>query len=294
MAEVKPINEFILWPNCNNNCKFCWQKKEKQSTIEERLESIQLVYETVHDLQDAHVLFVGGEIFSEKNENVKQALIKLFELTFNKMEKNEIEICYINTNILYDLNTLLLPILTELEKRNLQQRVHFTTSADYYGRFVNTENLFYDNLKLIRSRFKDLYIISNIILTKPFCDDILSDKFNIKEYKEKWNVDVNTIPYIKYGTDIGAPTREEVFEALLHLDKQDPGYLTKYCDNFLLNQPILLRSYKDHKLNFVSSDKSPCTHSENFTRCYSDSDTCFVCDCAILKDLVKGNPEYEA
>jgi len=184
--------------------------------------------------------------------------------------------------------------LIELEKRNLHNRVHFTTSADYYGRFNATEHLFYDNLKLIRSRFKDLYIICNLILTKPFCDDILSDKFNIKEYKETWGVDINTIPYIKYGTIIGAPDRKTVFKALLHLDKQDPGYLIKYCDNFLLNQPILLRHYINHKLEFISSDKSPCMHSENFKRCYSDSDTCFVCDCAILKDLVKGNSEYEA
>lgn len=288
MAEVLPVNEFLLWNNCNNNCKFCWQKKDKQSSKDERLESIQLVYEAVHDLTNSHVLFVGGEIFSEKDEDVKEGLFKLFELTFNKMEKNELDLCYINTNILYNINDILLPVLKEIEKRNLGKRVHFTTSADHYGRFNDTESLFYDNLKLIRENFKDLYIICNIILTKPFCDDVLNNKFNIKEYKEKYDVDVNTIPYIKYGTVIGAPTREEVFSTLMHLEEQDPGYLEKYCNNFLLNQQIILRQYKDHKLQFVSADKSPCTHSENFKRCYADSDECFVCDCAKLKDLVKG------
>lgn len=287
MAIVKPINEFLLWNNCNNNCKFCWQKKEKQSSKEERLESIRLVYERIHDLKNSHVLFVGGEIFSETDESVLYGLNRLFELTFNKMLKNEIEICYINTNILYDTNILLIPILNKLKDLGLEKRVHFTTSGDYHGRFVGTEHLFYDNLKLIREQFKDLYIISNIILTKPFCDDILADRFNIKEYMDKYQVDVNTIPYIKYGKAIAAPERETVFKALLHLNEQNPGYLVRYCNNFLLNQPILLRQYKDHKLVFVGSDKSPCGHSENFKRCYSDSDECFVCDCAILKDLAK-------
>jgi biotin synthase-like enzyme len=24
----KPIYEFLLWNNCNNNCKFCFQRKD--------------------------------------------------------------------------------------------------------------------------------------------------------------------------------------------------------------------------------------------------------------------------
>ena len=62
-----PIHEFILWNNCPNNCKFCWQKREKQQTHEEQLESIKLIYNAVKDLTDTHILFVGGEIFAEKN-----------------------------------------------------------------------------------------------------------------------------------------------------------------------------------------------------------------------------------
>lgn len=287
MPEIKAINEFLLWPNCNNKCKFCWQRKEKFLNTEEKSKSIQLVYEKVTTLNNTHILFVGGEIFCEKEQIIKEKLIKLFELTIECMKQNKIDLCYINTNLLYDVNELLIPILNLFKKANLIHRIHFTTSGDYYGRFNNTETLFYNNLKFIRYSYKDLYIISNLILTKLFCEDILNDKFNIKEYKENLKVDVNTIPYIKYGNIIGAPTREMVFSALLHLNAQDPGYLKAYCDNFLLNQEIILHQYKDNELKIVSSDKLNCGHSENFKCCYSDSDKCFACDCAELKKLIE-------
>lgn len=283
-----PINEFLLWNNCNNNCKFCWQKKEKVSTVEERLLSIDLVKERIKFLTNSHVLYVGGELFSEQNFYVKEALLDLFDLTFKKMLNLEIDICYINTNLLYDINDILIPILNMAKKNNLIERLHFTTSGDKYGRFSNTESLFYKNIEVIRHTYPSLYFICNLILTNNFCDDILNDNFNLKEYCMKYNIDVNTIPYIKYGKIIQAPPRKKVFDTLLKLDTQYPGYLKRYCNNFILNQPIFLTQYKDQKLIDVTSQKSECNHSVNFKKCYSDSEECFVCDC---KKLIKAMEE---
>lgn len=284
-----PIHEFILWNNCPNNCKFCWQKKERQQTYEERIQSLDLVYQTVKELNNTHVLYVGGEIFAEKNVMINAKLFGLFRLTCEKMQKGEIELCYINTNILYNLNTLLLPTLSLIDSYGVLDKVHFTTSGDKSGRFENetSHKLFYNNLSEIRSLYPDLLIYVNIILTNNFCDDILEGKFNIAEYQEKYKVNVNTIPYIKFGKDIAAPTREKVFKTILQLNEQLPGYGIQYCNNFLLNQNIILQKCEDNKLINISSDKSPCTHSENFTKCYSDSDQCFVCDCALLKDIME-------
>ena len=288
---VLPMHEFLLWNNCNNNCKFCWQRKDKQSTIDEQLEAIALTIDYIKNLQNFHILIIGGEIFSETNTQVKLDLYGLFLHIINKMLKNEIDKCYINTNILYDLNSLLIPVLELFNTANLIKRIHFTTSADDFGRFVNktSKNLFYKNLKYIRSKYPDLYIICNIILTDSFCDAILNDQFNIKEYKTKYNVDVNTIPYIKYGTIVEAPTKEKVFNTLLHLKQQDSDYLLKYINNYLLGQEFNLHQYKNGKLANVTADKSECGHSENFKNCYSDSDSCFVCDCKELKKVLFGD-----
>lgn len=284
-----PIHEFILWNNCPNNCKFCWQKREKQQTHEEQLESIKLIYDAVKGLTNTHILFVGGEIFAEKNTIINSQLFKLFKLTCEKMLKNEIELCYINTNILYDIHELLLPVLNMIKDYKLENRIHFTTSGDGDGRFSNSFSMkqFYFNLTEIRNLFPDLLIYVNIILTRSFCNDVLSEKFNIAEYENNYNVKVNTIPYIKFGKDIKAPTRETVFKTILKLNEQLPGYGTEYCNNFLLNQNIILQKSENGKLVNISSNKSKCGHSENFKKCYSDSNECFVCDCKVLKEIME-------
>lgn len=284
-----PIHEFILWNNCPNNCKFCWQKKEKQQTYEERIQSLDLVYSAVKNLYDTHVLFVGGEIFAEKDKNINDKLYELFMLTFKKMLANEIDLCYINTNILYDISTLLLPILNKIKELNLEERIHFTTSGDGEGRFSTKHAFtnFYSNLQTIRESFPSLLIYVNIILTKSFCKDILSNLFNVEDYQKFYQVKVNTIPYIKFGKEIEAPTREEVFKSILTLNEQLPGYGIEYCNNFLLNQDIILQKSENGKLINISSNKSPCKHSENFKKCYSDSNQCFVCDCRLLKEVME-------
>ena len=114
-----PINEFLLWNNCNNNCAFCWQRKDIQSTLQEQLEAIELTENYIKTLKDSHVLIIGGEIFSEIKPEIKAGLYELFMQIAEKMINNEIELCYINTNILYDMNSLLLPILSIFEGLNL-------------------------------------------------------------------------------------------------------------------------------------------------------------------------------
>ena len=285
-----PINEFILWNNCPNNCEFCWLKKEKQQTYNEQLESIDLVYDIVKDLKDTHTLFVGGEIFAETDKLIKEKLLNLYDLTFKRMLDGYLDLCYFNTNILYKLDNLLLPVLDKMKRLNLLNKVHFTTSGDYYGIFANdnTAKLFYNNLHTLHKLYPEMLIYVNIILTDTFCNDILEDRFNIADYEAEHGVYVNTIPFIKFGNTLEAPTRNKFMQTILHLNEQMPGYGIKYCNNFLLNQNIILRQYSDGKMVNVSSDKSPCTHSENFTRCYSDSNECFVCDCGRLKELMEG------
>ena len=49
MQVIKPIYEFILWDNCLNNCKFCWQKQQNTfSTDEMRKKSVDLVIDFIN------------------------------------------------------------------------------------------------------------------------------------------------------------------------------------------------------------------------------------------------------
>ena len=40
MQVIKPIYEFILWDNCSNNCKFCWQKQQNSYSTSEMKKQI--------------------------------------------------------------------------------------------------------------------------------------------------------------------------------------------------------------------------------------------------------------
>ena len=69
------LYEFILWPNCNNKCNFCHQKKQKKITNIEKINSIKKFHDFVYNLNDLNqVLLVGGElfdnVFSKELENI--------------------------------------------------------------------------------------------------------------------------------------------------------------------------------------------------------------------------------
>ena len=66
--EIKPVYEFLLWDNCNNNCTFCHQRNDPR--IFDVDEQKQILYKTLRFIKDesrfisgSHVLLVGGELF---------------------------------------------------------------------------------------------------------------------------------------------------------------------------------------------------------------------------------------
>ena len=62
----------------------------------------------------------------------------------------EIELLYLNTNLLYEDLELLEGFLENIKQNNLFERLRFTTSYDIEGRFnKNSELLFYKNLKYL-------------------------------------------------------------------------------------------------------------------------------------------------
>lgn len=281
------ITEYLAWNDCNNNCRFCWQRLKPKSNTEQRLQALKLIKEDMLSLdlpfEDNHILFVGGELFFKQDDQTKEKLYDLFICLFDLMEKKKINRSYINTNLLYDLNYLLFPVLDIAAEKKLLSRLNFTTSGDEFDRFVgvNAEQkrtLFYSNLNLLRERYPEMNIMVNLILTKPFCESVLLNTFNINEYEQKYKVIMNVIPYIKLKNDERTPTREQVLSTIMKLESQQKGYLKRTCNNHTTHPIRKLLHYENGTLVNVSCDLNPCGHAMNFTRCYSDSDSCFACD----------------
>ena len=281
----KPIYEFLLWENCNNHCKFCFQKSKRQLKVAEREKALAAVLRFLDSDQyekGSHVLAVGGELFYS---GVLTEPLRQFYLTlFQKMLVGDIDLLYINTNLLYrDLSPLLV-CLEEAAHLNLLPRIRFTSSYDRAGRFrTDNDRLRMElNLDVIRERYPELAVVVNMMLTKPFCEqEIFSHRTirfeTVAEFCHDHQCEVNLIPYIIKKTEF-IPSKEEVIKTLLYVEKDMPGYLKRYLANWRLAQEKRLYQYdKDiDDFHFVSSETADCGHSENFKRCFADGE-CFIC-----------------
>ena len=294
----KPIIEFLLWNDCeaHGKCAFCWQQAKHDSSKflnnEEKINSINCVqdflyrnfsiqYDGKNKYTGNHILLVGGEIFDIKDTQVKDELMKLLTNIIFMMSLKEIDLLYLNTNLLYSDLSLLCWFLSIVQDYKLFDRLRFTTSWDLAGRFdiKEKEELFSKNIKYIKEKYPEIHIVVNSILTKQYCEKIIKDPTFVKDFQDTYKVQVNTIPYIVL-TDWLAPTKGQVMKALLAINSVIPNYIRDYVNNFSLPQPKLLYEYNstDKDLIYCSSDIDSCGHSENFKNYCTDHTKCYICD----------------
>lgn len=276
---MKPIYQFLLWDNCNNNCKFCLQRQHARIFCQQQqsfiLNKVLDFINSSNFIQGSHILLVGGEIFD--NPKLTTFLLPFFKKIVQLMNNNVIDLFYINTNLLYN-NKLLLEFLQLFHAAKLFQRLKFTSSFDIYGRFLNenAKSLMLNNLKEIKQLFTNLNIVLNTILTKQCCQQILSDKFNIFQFMDEYNVYINLLPLIN-GCAQMKPARQLVFKTLLHVNNQNSNYINYYIKDMSLTQPRYLYIYKNGCLQLCNCQNAECGHSINF-KTYSDKHSCFCCD----------------
>lgn len=278
---MKKIYEFLLWDNCNNNCQFCWQRE--QPRLYNHKQRTNILFDVLDFINSdkfekgSHILVCGGEIFDKPADFA--VLQEFFINIIRYMETDVIELLYINTNLIYQNTDGMSNLLSLLDDANLLDRLRFTTSYDIQGRFKSAKDrsVMLTNLENFTTRYPNIHTVVNTILTKPTCEAILSDSFNIKEFMNHNNCWVNLLPYIVLDDTLTAD-RKLIFETLRYVDKQCPGYLEKYVPNMAIKQEKWLYMYKDNKFQFCSCELSPeCGHSINFKK-YCKEGTCFCCD----------------
>ena len=292
--KCKSVYEFIIWQNCNNHCSFCFQRdKCVNLNVFQKQRSLNKILEFLNSdkyVKGSHILLVGGEIFDNtdglwelKQDSVISVWCDFIDAILNKMCNGDIDLLYVNTNLLYTDFRLLNWLLVRLAQWNLFDRFKFTTSYDLEGRFhtKEREQLFLDNLKKFKAPdvvSKDMNIVVNTILTKKTCERILDGSFNPKEFCEEYKCDINLIPYIIYDEKLSAEPGI-IFKTLIKTDSLMPGYFKKYWHNLALDQDKLLYKYNPttNEYEYCSCEKSECGHSVNFKK-YAKNGHCFVCD----------------
>ena len=283
---MNTVFEFILWPNCKNNCKFCWQKqqiKEGKQHLLSPSEKARSIIEVIHFLQSdkleygSHVLLVGGELFD--SHEVDTELNCLLQFCIGLMIIGKIDLLYINTNLIYKIRekSPLMTFLSTIEEFDLFNRLHFTTSFDLDGRFnEDSKTLMLNNLGILQFRFKKLQSVTNIILTNTTCSAILNKSFDYLAFEEKYTTHIHPIPYIELNSEL-TPERIQIIQTLQYIDSIKPGFIADYLMRMDLNQDKRLYMFDGSHLVNVSAPLSECGHSSNF-KLYTKSHSCFICD----------------
>ena len=282
---VMPIYEFLLWDNCTNNCKFCFQRKSP------RLFSIDFQKQILNNVLSfinsdkfqvgSHILLVGGEIFDDSN---RKFIIEFFDKICKLMTRNTIELCYLNTNLLYEDLNLLFLVLDVFKQNSLLDRLKFTTSYDLVGRFSTNskEQLFISNLHTITSNY-NVKVVTNMILSNELCRKIIDQTFSLSRFQQENNTELNLIPYIILDEAL-ATDKNNIMQALTTLKKKDYMIFKSFLFNINIKQPRKMFYFKDckdiidNKLTACECKLLECGHSENFKRYTVDKKSCFVCD----------------
>lgn len=277
--NIKPIFEFIVWENCNNHCQFCFQRENAEiiNNIQKKknLETVLSFLDSDKYVKGCHLLIVGGEIFD--NPKMFPDLKVFFDNIFNRILKDEIEVLYINTNLIYQDISICEYVLDKFKEHNILDRIHFTTSYDLKGRFKTEEDRFMmlDNVRTLGAKYPRA-LITNIILTEDVCNKILSNKFDIMNFRESYNTEINLIPYIILDNSLTAD-RNLIFKTLKHVERLNPTWFKWYATNTRLIQKRELYKVEKGNLVYKSCADSECGHSINFKR-YSNKGSCFICD----------------
>ena len=297
--------EFILWSNCQNNCRFCWQRllDEKDTWLndKEKLEAIKDCSEMIatHDVE-CDILLVGGELYSDQGNDVNNALKSLYVQIADKIKSGDVRFLYANTSLTYGNRENLSNLLDAFA--GIEDSLKFTTSYDLEGRYddeiFNKSNCgidsltgsqrkqnVLDNLQFINDNYPKVNTVVNTIITRAVSNAVLRPE-NGEAYNTLWFLDaypntvtyVNLIPYIPVEGDTSLDVKfSETVKVLEDANKRLPGYFGHYVTTFDLNQDKLLYEYHRDK-GYVERTAASldCGHNENFER-VNRSGECFIC-----------------
>lgn len=283
MDIATKIYEFLLWDNCNNNCKFCFQKKNPRLfSIQQQASIIEKVLQFLKDdnfEEQSHIMLAGGEIFDNAQRSF---LIPFFDKITNLILEKHINLVYLNTNLIYNADSmkLLMQCLDFFSKKNVLDNLRFTTSYDINGRFKNDDDrlLFLKNIHTLKTKHQNLKIFVNMILTNDLCNNLIQDNFNIFQFMDKHDVFVHLIPFIVNDVEM-MPTQNALFETLQHIRQQNNDYFNFFMYDLNIKQTRIMHYFDDgiwHRCECKCNDI--CGHSINFKKYTNTQNTCFVCD----------------
>ena len=186
--------QFELWKDCNNGCKFCFNKGQPKidklkSLLEVKQKILSLDYKDIDGLA-----FIGGEFFDNQlnNNDIKTEFLELFNVVNGLLEKKDISFCFFTSSLIFDRNKYLIPFLDFLKKSEHLDKYTLCTSYDLKYRFHGDgESTWKDNMLFLKQNYSELKTHTEMILSGFFIDAVLNNLFNIRQFCDTFNTNVD-------------------------------------------------------------------------------------------------------
>ena len=177
--------QFELWKDCSMGCKFCCNKGQPKIDKKESIQYVMDILNSDEINEYNEIGFIGGEFFNGELDSVKEDFYKIFEI----VSTLKFDRIYITASLMYDMDTSLLPFLHYLETLKIIDKVMICSSFDTMYRFKShTESERWKfNMKRLKEIFPSITLHTEIILTEAFMESVLSDEFNIENFRNYFN-----------------------------------------------------------------------------------------------------------
>jgi hypothetical protein len=262
--------QFILWPDCNNNCTFCVQPGREKHHDRHKL--IELIAQKIPTLSNVDILAVGGELFDSVENELD--FDRFFDSFTTYLTKNPLNRVFYMSNLLYKDLELIASLYNKGILTHTLDRIKLSSSYDIEGRFHTEKDkkLWIKNFRILTYSFKDFPLAVNVILTKQAIEyGVVKVYDELTLYGAEW---VNFLPGVQLPASMIA-SRDSIRKSLLELEDYRPGYLARYLEQHLSTQRKIVLTPNDEGSSFidVTASTAPCEHSINFT----DDEGCFIC-----------------
>ena len=292
--------QFMIFPNCNNNCKFCLRLNRDNWDIETKLKRIEEIKTNIKSLDWSQhpfgVSIMGGELYYETNETVIKEVLNLIDIIIEVVLKpyKTAKLSTV-TNGIYDPNVFLFKVFDKVRDSVGIDKADINVSYDIKYRYdtKEREQMAINTINAIHKRY-NYNVGVQTILTGYLIDAIGKKKFDIKKFEEKIIPGNQLTLLYPHPINPKLPplddfkfTRKQFLNFILWLKENFPR---KY-ENFYLsthNSAVFKKTGLKDVLEHKETEQpelwdgkqiinKQCNHSTLY-QCYKDCDDCMLCD----------------
>ena len=312
------VQQFELWPQCNNNCSYCYLGKRKyDNNPEYKLKMLNFALDWMQNYDNYeeydNVSFIGGEFFQGQLDTpeVRAKWFEMLDVLYDLFDNDLIRASWWSATLaIGDQKDLYESLEKFQDVCNAKRQLWVVTSYDTIGRFHSKEHFetWGRNVKEVKKRFPWIFLNTCMIITDDLCKKVVSGELDLQKFREEYQTQLFLKPtYAIAGLydhkqqhkmsikqDMNKripgfyPTRENFLNMCKFLKEHQPDILGKMIEQKYRADNIFRESLEDHKLRneFRSRDNSlqegidvnPDCGHSLAYKSYIDCENCIVCD----------------